>query len=235
MYHPLGFQLLLEDYFLGTKPQKRNAFLKLVRAIMLDREASALLMDLLRDVIEKEASEILLRIAERLDTESHRITWREEDFQSIMLNTIRFYSCAGDLIKELRKKREGKRCGPVGKKNHPSSLSNHFALSHERIREELINVFRENRCVRKAAAESLLTTPEHLSSKIFPRFRIDEKEVKKEWIYDAVEQNHGRVKEAARQLGINIRTLQKKLKIYSTEKPLAYPSVGTTRNNLRSA
>ncbi len=235
MYHPLGFKLLLEDYFQGTKLQKRNAFLRLIRAIMLDRKVSALLMGLLRDFTEEEASEILLRIAERLDTESHRITWREKDFQSVMLNTIRFYSCAGNLIKELRKKREGKGCGIVSKKNIHASLPNHFVSQSEQIREDLIKVFRENRCIRKAAAESLLTTPENLSSRIFPRFGIDEKEVKKEWIYDAVEQNHGRVKEAACQLGINIRTLQKKLKIYNAEKSAARPSVNTTHNDLRSA
>ncbi len=212
MYHPLGFRLLLEDYFKGTKPQKRNAFLRLVRALLKDKKAAPVLTDILREFTEEEASEILLRIAERLDIESHNVVWKEENFQNVMLNTIRFYSCAGALIKELRRKRLGKDGCIDSKEDSVSPSSNNFPWSKERIREELIKVFLENRCIRKAAAESLLTTPENLRSRIFPQFQIREKEVKRKWIHNAVRQNHGGVKETARQLGMNIRTLQKKLR-----------------------
>jgi len=174
MHSPLGFWLILNDYLDGTKSQKRRSLSRLVEAVSKIPSAASMLMDILRPLSEDHISELLLSIAQRLDLEIHKVTWDREDFQNVMINTIRFYSSANQLVKALREKRDPPNLHRPARSAESPDLNGLW--SREKIREALIQIYLEKKCSRKAAAESLLTTSADLRLRIFPRFGIIEQE-----------------------------------------------------------
>lgn len=222
MHSPLGFWLTLNRYIDGTKSQKRIALSRLVRAVSRDPEAAPMLMDLLRPLPEDHVSELLLKIAQGLDLDACKSTWEREDFQGMMINTIRFYSSANQLIKTLREKRNHPdlhlpACTRVDGDPSAGFPDIEGRWSREKIREALIKIYMENKCNGKAAAERLLTTSADLRLRIFPLFRIDAGDVKRRWILDAMHKSRGEVKAAACRLGISRAALRNKLKKYGIQ------------------
>jgi len=218
MHSPLGFWLILNDYLDGTKSQKRRSLSRLVEAVSKIPSAASMLMDILRPLSEDHISELLLSIAQKLDLEIHKVTWDREDFQNVMINTIRFYSSANQLVKALREKRDPPNLHRPARSAESPDLNGLW--SREKIREALIQIYLEKKCSRKAAAESLLTTSADLRLRIFPRFGIIEKALQRRWIEDAVLECPEKIGEAAERLGMSSQTLRKKLKKYGIQRPL---------------
>lgn len=220
-HYPLAFRLLLENYFKGTTPQKRRSLSTLVQVMVQDPEALSPFMGLLKYFREEDASTILLKLAEEMDV-AHQNGWRDKEaLRRQKLNATRFYESAGSLVRVFRRRRLSGAAGLQGTDDRSARKGN--AWSYERVREELIRILRENRCVRKYAAQSLLTSSVNLRIRIFPRYRIDEKEVQREWIQEVMMEHPGNIAAAAQALGISPQTLRKRLQRYGMPVPPSRP------------